>query len=89
MIRAAEERSWLGWERTWGFGTAGGIQTGKQEKRGERYARRPSAPDLKRADGRLAFYSRDIFAPLPVGPPRPTNQPSEGGRETEGGQLSQ
>ena len=43
MIRAAEERSWLGWERTWGFGTAGGIQTGKQEKRGERYARRPSA----------------------------------------------
>ena len=43
MIRAAEERSWLGWERTWGFGTAGGIQTGKQERRGERYARRPSA----------------------------------------------
>ena len=25
------------------------------------------SPDLKRADGRLAFYSRDIFAPLPVG----------------------
>ena len=42
------------------------------------------APDLKRADGRLAFYSRDIFAPLPVG--RSVGWSLE---ETEGGQLSQ
>ena len=56
------------------------LTEGGREREREGREIRPRPPDLNRADGRLAFYSRDIFAPLPVGLSVGQPRPVGGGR---------